>query len=240
MECLPGSLFVWLDCALPIPASPARHRPRPRPGTSGPRPPLRHRPRRRAWRRRYRRPHLASGHRKKPPTSHSASASAPCSPPAASQSSPPANPTQPSTCDRRAAIANHARAAACLSLHATESGAGVHLYTSSLDPAQATHFIAWKTAQAAVDHAQPRPRRRAQFRAAARRHQVTLGRTPLPGVDSMTCPAIAIEIAPERDSDGKVTPSPTIPNTRLASPPRSPPPCSRGDPTPTRTEARQP
>ena len=26
---------------------------------------------------------------------------------------------------------------------------------------------------------------------------VTLGRTALPGVDSMTCPAVAVEIAPE-------------------------------------------
>jgi N-acetylmuramoyl-L-alanine amidase len=29
--------------------------------------------------------------------------------------------------------------------------------------------------------------------------QVTLGRTALPTMDSMTCPAVALEIAPERD-----------------------------------------
>jgi N-acetylmuramoyl-L-alanine amidase len=34
---------------------------------------------------------------------------------------------------------------------------------------------------------------------------VTLGRTALPVVDSMACPAVAVEIAPERDHDKKVT-----------------------------------
>ena len=51
--------------------------------------------------------------------------------------------------DRRAEIANHANAAVCLSLHASESGSGVHLFASSLAPAQPTRFLAWKTAQAA-------------------------------------------------------------------------------------------
>jgi N-acetylmuramoyl-L-alanine amidase len=34
---------------------------------------------------------------------------------------------------------------------------------------------------------------------------VILGRTALPGVDSMTCPAVAVEIAPERDSNLAIT-----------------------------------
>jgi N-acetylmuramoyl-L-alanine amidase len=34
---------------------------------------------------------------------------------------------------------------------------------------------------------------------------VTLGRTALPGVDSMTCPAVAVEIAPERDPSRAIT-----------------------------------
>jgi N-acetylmuramoyl-L-alanine amidase len=37
--------------------------------------------------------------------------------------------------DHRAEIANHAGAQACLSLHATESGSGAHLFVSSLAPA---------------------------------------------------------------------------------------------------------
>src|SRR5579863_10129793 len=49
---------------------------------------------------------------------------------------------------RRAEMADHTKAAACVSLHATESGSGIHLFTSSLTPAQPTRFVAWKTAQA--------------------------------------------------------------------------------------------
>jgi N-acetylmuramoyl-L-alanine amidase len=52
--------------------------------------------------------------------------------------------------NRRAELANHANAAACLSLHATESGSGVHLFASALAPAQPARFAAWKTAQAAA------------------------------------------------------------------------------------------
>jgi len=58
--------------------------------------------------------------------------------------------------NRRAEIADHAGAQACLSLHGAESGSGVHLYISSLTPAQPARFPAWKTAQAAWV-----PRRRA-------------------------------------------------------------------------------
>ncbi|MGB6692072.1 MAG: N-acetylmuramoyl-L-alanine amidase, partial [Terracidiphilus sp.] len=50
--------------------------------------------------------------------------------------------------NRRAEIANHARAQACLLLHASESGLGVHLYVSAVAPAQPARFVAWKTAQA--------------------------------------------------------------------------------------------
>lgn len=103
--------------------------------------------------------------------------------------------------NRRAEIANHAAAQACLSLHATESGLGVHLFTSSLAPAAPVRFAAWKTAQAgwvtrslalagvlnsAIEHAGM---------------SVTLGRSSLPVLESMTCPAVAVEIAPEMGAD---------------------------------------
>jgi N-acetylmuramoyl-L-alanine amidase len=51
--------------------------------------------------------------------------------------------------NRRAELANHTNAAACISLHATESGSGVHLFASSLPPANPSRFMPWKTAQAA-------------------------------------------------------------------------------------------
>ena len=97
----------------------------------------------------------------------------------------------------RAEIANHANAQACLSLHATESGSGVHLFASSLAPAQPARLLAWKTAQAAWV---TRSLALAGVLNSALLHagmNVTLGRTALPAMDSMTCPAVAVEIAPE-------------------------------------------
>jgi N-acetylmuramoyl-L-alanine amidase len=105
--------------------------------------------------------------------------------------------------NRRAEIANHAQAQACLILHASESGSGLHLYTSSLTPAQPTRFVAWKTAQAAWV---TRSLALAGVLNSNLLHSgisVTLGRTTLPGLDSMTCPEVAVEIAPERGSSHK-------------------------------------
>jgi N-acetylmuramoyl-L-alanine amidase len=99
--------------------------------------------------------------------------------------------------DRRAEIANRANAQACLVLHASESGTGVHLYVSSLAPAEPTRFAAWKTAQGAWVN---RSVALAGVLNSGLSHggiPVLLGRVGLPGLDSMTCPAVAIEIAPE-------------------------------------------
>jgi N-acetylmuramoyl-L-alanine amidase len=101
--------------------------------------------------------------------------------------------------DRRAEIANHANAQACLSLHATNSGSGAHLFVSSLAPAQPARFAAWKTAQAS---SVTRSLALAGTINSALIHAglpVTLGRTGLPALDSMTCPAVAVEIAPQSD-----------------------------------------
>jgi N-acetylmuramoyl-L-alanine amidase len=105
--------------------------------------------------------------------------------------------------DSRALIANHANAQACISLHAAESGSGVHLFVSSLAPVQNLRFSAWKTAQAAWIM---RSLSFAGVINSALSHAavpVTLGRTALPAIDSMSCPAVAIEIAPERSTDAQ-------------------------------------
>jgi N-acetylmuramoyl-L-alanine amidase len=100
--------------------------------------------------------------------------------------------------DKRAEIANHAQAQACLVLHASESGSGVHLFVSSMSSVQRARFVAWKTAQASwID----RSLALTGALNSALQHagmNVTLGRTSLAAVDSMTCPAVAVEIAPER------------------------------------------
>ena len=99
--------------------------------------------------------------------------------------------------DQRAQIANRARAQACLSLHATQTGSGVHLYVSALAPTPPARFLPWKTAQSAFVQ---QSLDLAGVLNSALTHAgfaVTLGRTALPAVDSMTCPAVAIELAPE-------------------------------------------
>jgi len=106
--------------------------------------------------------------------------------------------------DRRAEIANHAGAQACLSLHASQSGLGVHLYISSLAPASPARFAPWKTAQAAWV---TRSLALAGVLSSTLQHDnipVILGRTALPGIDSMTCPTVAVEVAPE-NAAGKST-----------------------------------
>jgi N-acetylmuramoyl-L-alanine amidase len=112
----------------------------------------------------------------------------------------------------RAQIANRSKAEACLSLHATESGSGIHLFTSSLQPSQPARFLPWKTAQSAFVE---RSIALAGALNSALLHDgfnVTLSRTALITVDNMTCPALAIEIAPLRGPDGKVTSEPDDPD----------------------------
>jgi N-acetylmuramoyl-L-alanine amidase len=103
--------------------------------------------------------------------------------------------------DRRAEIANRANAAACLSLHASQIGTGIHIYASSLPPVAASQMTPWKTAQAAWV---TRSLALAGVLNSALTHAgltVSLGRTALPAVDSMACPAVAVEVAPEVSPD---------------------------------------
>jgi N-acetylmuramoyl-L-alanine amidase len=103
---------------------------------------------------------------------------------------------------RRAEIANHSRAQACLTIHASETGSGIHLYTSSLAPARSVLFEPWKTAQAAwIAHSVALE----GTLNSALQHaslSVTVGRTALTATDSMTCPAVVVEIAPGAQSHG--------------------------------------
>jgi N-acetylmuramoyl-L-alanine amidase len=102
--------------------------------------------------------------------------------------------------EKRAEIANHAAAQACLSLHGSESGSGVHLFVSSLAPAQPVRFPAWKTAQGAWVARSLKLAGVVNSALLQAGMSTTLSRTTLPAVDSMTCPAVAVEIAPERST----------------------------------------
>ncbi len=104
----------------------------------------------------------------------------------------------------RAEAANHVGAAACIILHATTSGSGVHLFTSSLTQIPLTRFLPWDTAQGA--YAEQSLRLSSEFDSALTHAEipVTLGRTALQPLDSFTCPAVAVEVAP-LNVNGKVT-----------------------------------
>jgi N-acetylmuramoyl-L-alanine amidase len=105
----------------------------------------------------------------------------------------------------RAETANHVGAAACITLHATSSGSGVHLFTSSLTQIPLTRFLPWETAQGA--YAEQSLRLSSEFDSALTHAEipVTLGRTALQPLDSFTCPAVAVEVAP-LNINGKATP----------------------------------
>jgi N-acetylmuramoyl-L-alanine amidase len=110
----------------------------------------------------------------------------------------------PLTADQRAEIANRARPLACILLHASAAGSGVHLYTSTLRQADAgveddpDSFTAtpWDEAQAAFV---------AQSLSLASSLNSALSKAGLPALnghaalrplDNLSCPAVAIELAP--------------------------------------------
>jgi N-acetylmuramoyl-L-alanine amidase len=109
------------------------------------------------------------------------------------------DPAVPFTTDQRAEIGNHAHPTACLVLHATASGTGIHVVTSALAPDtyESPHAtIPWNTAQSASI---PQSLNLANDIGLALEHAklpVILSRASLRPLDNLTCPAVAIEIAP--------------------------------------------
>jgi N-acetylmuramoyl-L-alanine amidase len=100
--------------------------------------------------------------------------------------------------DQRAGSANHARALACLLLHATPSGAGVHLFTSSLAATDASPdaTLPWDSAQSAYI---PLSLRLANELGVSLLHASIpplLGHASIRPIDNLTCPAVALEFAP--------------------------------------------
>jgi N-acetylmuramoyl-L-alanine amidase len=96
----------------------------------------------------------------------------------------------------RAETANHISAAACIILHATSSGNGMHLFTSSLTQIPMTRFLPWETAQGAYAEQSLRLSSEVDSAMTHAEIPVTLGRTALQPLDSFTCPAVAVEMAP--------------------------------------------
>lgn len=119
--------------------------------------------------------------------------------------------------DQRAAAANRTHAVACLVIHATASGNGVHIGTSTIgspiaaiaQPTPATRYVsggvAWNRAQEAYV---PQSLGLAnQIGTALKRAQVPLAmeRVAMRPLDSLMCPAISVEIGPLQ-SGSEITP----------------------------------
>ncbi|NYF81140.1 N-acetylmuramoyl-L-alanine amidase family protein [Granulicella arctica] len=104
------------------------------------------------------------------------------------------------TTDQRAGTANHLRPVACIVLHATTSGSGIHLITSSLTPStepyESSTTIPWDTAQTLYLSQSLHLANDLGLALLRVKIPVLLIRTALPPLDNLTCPAVAIEIAP--------------------------------------------
>ncbi len=122
------------------------------------------------------------------------------------------NPTEPNaagsplTLDDRAGIANHAHAVACILLHATSRGKGVHLYASQLAATPGvTSPEPWLTAQAPwIPASRQMESRLAQALTRAEIATVSSAASIRP-VDSLACPALVVELAPETDDPDSIT-----------------------------------
>jgi N-acetylmuramoyl-L-alanine amidase len=107
--------------------------------------------------------------------------------------------------DQRAEAANRARPVACIVLHATTVGRGLHIFTSALTmPPNATAeiprndeaILQWDSAQAAF---LPRSIQLSTELATAfnaLKVPVITGRASIAPIDSLTCPALILEVAP--------------------------------------------
>ncbi len=115
------------------------------------------------------------------------------------------------TADQRAGTANHLRPIACILIHATNAGRGVHLAISTLPPADASDALpssgppVWETAQTPY---LPQSTRLANDLGRAllqAKIPVVLSKAALRPLDNLTCPAVAVEIAPLSNGGTKTT-----------------------------------
>jgi N-acetylmuramoyl-L-alanine amidase len=124
-----------------------------------------------------------------------------------------ADPADPAPSDDRAEIANRAHATACVVLHATATGSGVHIYTSTLTPpledtaSEDSAFIPtpWDSAQAAYVRQSRRLAANLSSALAGSSLPAIAGQAPLRPLDNLTCPAVAIELAPLQSAGTPVT-----------------------------------
>ncbi len=113
------------------------------------------------------------------------------------------------TLDQRAELANHSRAATCLVIHMSNGGHGVHLFTSSLTPVSPLSSVfestptvlRWDTAQASSLQQSLGLTFELSDAIHAIRIPLVVGHVSVPPIDSMTCPAVVLELAPLESPD---------------------------------------
>ncbi len=124
------------------------------------------------------------------------------------------------TTDQRAEVANRVHPVACLVIHATGSGTGVHLYASALPPkdpledwvdADADYRAPfeptpWETAQAESIGQSLHLQNDLSAALGTANLPVVAGRATIQPLDSMMCPAVAVELAPLTGGSGDATP----------------------------------
>jgi N-acetylmuramoyl-L-alanine amidase len=129
----------------------------------------------------------------------------------AESANPPSN-------DQRVETANRARALACVVIHATGSGTGVHVYTSALqslpaaddsaasgDSAAGFVPVPWDSAQAGWVERSLRLASDLDAALGKAGIPAVVGRAYVRPLDNMMCPAVAVEIAPLMEG-GESTP----------------------------------
>lgn len=120
----------------------------------------------------------------------------------------------PLTTDQRAEIANRTHALACLVLHATATGSGVHVYTSTLQSSDAPGAaspsgyvpIPWDLAQAGFADQSQRLASGLTNALGTASLPTVAGRAPVLPLDNLMCPAVAVELAPLVTAGADTTP----------------------------------
>ncbi len=105
------------------------------------------------------------------------------------------------TNDARAALANNTHPIACISLHATGAGTGIHLFSTALHQAsaEAGKPILWDEAQSLYADRSHMLADELLTAFTRSKMPVSSGQTWIRPLDNMQCPAIAIEVAPMKD-----------------------------------------
>ncbi|MBS1798459.1 MAG: N-acetylmuramoyl-L-alanine amidase [Acidobacteria bacterium] len=118
------------------------------------------------------------------------------------------DPTEMLTADQRAGMANHSRPLACLLLHATSSGTGIHVASSSLSATDdmQPRALRWDAAQAGSAAMSLRLANEVGLALSNAHLPVVLLRASVPPIDNLTCPAIIVEIAPLVPAGGSRSP----------------------------------